>query len=363
MPTKWLRCMNETRNKFFQLLRFAVGASSQPPEIEREEYASIYALANKQAVTGIAFDGIARIGKDAKIDPTLLLRWLSLSKQIEKQNCRLNKAAVGVSDYFAKKGFKTCILKGQGNALMYPQPLHRTPGDIDIWVSGTPSETIRFVHSVSPSEKSSYHHIDFPAYKGIEVEVHYRPCYLQNFLHNTRLQRYFQKHVQEQFSHCVQTQEGDFAAPTAEFNAVYQLVHIYNHLFQEGIGLRQIMDYYFVMQNVEYSLRETLQRDLLHLGLWHFAGAVMYVLREVLDLQEDKMIAPVDERRGRLLLEEIMQGGNFGQHDERRTLGRGAIGHNIQRLVRDLRLVRFYPSEALSEPLFRLWHWCWRKVH
>lgn len=355
--------MSEIRNKFFQLLRFAIGTSSLPPEIEREGYASIYALAKKQAVTGIAFDGIARIGKDAKIDPNLLLKWLGVSKQIEKQNCRLNQAAVEVSKHFAKEGFKTCILKGQGNALMYPKPLHRSPGDIDIWLSGTPSEIVRFVHAVSPREKASYHHIDFPAYKGIEIEVHYRPCYLQNIIHNARLQRYFREHAQEQFSHRVPTPEGDFATPTAAFNAVYQLVHIYNHLFQEGIGLRQIMDYYFVVQQVEGSMRDTLQRDLRRLGLWRFAGAMMYVLHEVLGLQVDKMIAPIDRKRGEFLLDEIMRGGNFGQYDRRYSLGDSAFAHNVQRLIRDWRLLRYYPAEAMSEPFFRLWHWCWRMCH
>ena len=45
-------------------------------------------------------------------------------------------AAIHVSEWFRKKGFRTCILKGQGNAMMYPNPCSRTPGDFDIWVEG-----------------------------------------------------------------------------------------------------------------------------------------------------------------------------------------------------------------------------------
>lgn len=51
---------------------------------------------------------------------------------LEKANIRLNDAAIQVSEWFRKKGFRTCILKGQGNALMYPNPYSRTPDDIDI---------------------------------------------------------------------------------------------------------------------------------------------------------------------------------------------------------------------------------------
>ena len=103
-----------------------------------------------------------------------------------------------------------------------------------------------------------------------------------------------------------------------------------------------------------------LERELKHLGLWKFAGAMMYVLHKVTGLTEDKMIAPMDAKRGKLLLEEIVEGGNFGQHDERYAFGHDALGHNLQRLFRDWRLVKYYPAEASSEPIFRIWHFFWR---
>lgn len=245
---------------------------------------------------------------------------------------------------------------------MYPCPAHRTPGDIDIWVSGKPSEVILFVHSIAPKEKASYHHIDFPAINGIPEEVHYRPCYLQNPLFNHRLQQWFSRKADKQFLHKVRIEDEEVAIPTARFNVIYQLVHIYNHLFQEGIGLRQMVDYYFVLVNNDEVLviRDTLQRELKYLGLWKFAGAMMYVLHKVLGLSKEKMIAPMDEKRGKMLFAEILNGGNFGQFDERYGFGHSSFGHNIQRLCRDLRLVRYYPAEALSEPIFRTWHFFWR---
>ena len=107
-------------------------------------------------------------------------------------------------------------------------------------------------------------------------------------------------------------------------------------------------------------IRDTLQEELKHLGLWKFAGAVMYVLHEALELLEEKMIAPMDERRGKLLAAEILSGGNFGPYNERYGFGHSSFGHNLQRLCRDLRFVRFYPAEALSEPISRVWHFFWR---
>lgn len=346
--------------KFFQLLRLAIGSSMEVPQIAKEEWPFIYGLAQKQALLGIAFDGMRKMGASAEVYPDLLMMWMGKCKQIERRNYKHLAAVVKAVGWFRKKGFRSCVLKGAGNALLYPNPMHRVSGDIDVWMEGRPSEVIAFVRSIAPKEKASYHHIEFPALDDIPVEVHYRPCYLQNPWHNYRLQGFFATMAQDQFAHEVRVEQGAFATPTASFNAIYQLAHIYNHLFQEGIGLRQLLDYYFIMLNVEGGVSN---ESLCRLGLWKFAGAVMYVLHEVFALPEDKMIAPKDERRGRLLLEDVLRGGNFGQHDESHPHSQGAVGHNILRLKRDLRLLRYYPEEALAEPFFRLWHFVWRRRH
>ena len=104
------------------------------------------------------------------------------------------------------------------------------------------------------------------------------------------------------------------------------------------------------------------QRELKYLGLWKFAGAVMYVLKEVLGLAEDKMIVPVDEKRGRLLLAEILDGGNFGRHFTKYAgFTHQSMGKKyFLKIWRNMHFVRYYPAEALCEPLFRTWHFFWR---
>ena len=42
-------------------------------------------------------------------------------------------------------------------------------------------------------------------------------------------------------------EQGEIAIPTVEFNLIFQLTHIYAHLMNEGIGLRQLLDYYYVL--------------------------------------------------------------------------------------------------------------------
>ena len=183
-------------------------------------------------IYSVLFDGIKKLPAEyVGMKKELLLQWMAESQMLEKANVRLNDAAIHVSEWFRKKGFRTCILKGQGNALMYPNPYSRTPGDIDIWVEGEDKRVISFVRSISPHEKACYHHIEFPSYKGVEVEVHYRPSFLLCFWHNRKLQKYYERVKEEQFSHRVMLEEqGEIAIPTMEFNLIFQLTHIYAHL-------------------------------------------------------------------------------------------------------------------------------------
>ena len=442
---------------FFDFLRFSIGPKSEiPSSLKEADWKALYAIAQKQCLVGILFDGIKKLpAEHVGMEKELLLQWMAESQMLEKANVRLNDAAIQVSEWFRKKGLRTCILKGQGNALLYPNPYSRTPGDIDIWVEGGDKRVISFVRSISPHEKACYHHIEFPSYKGVEVEVHYRPSFLLCFWHNRKLQKYYERVKEEQFSHLVMLgEQGEIAIPTAEFNLIFQLTHIFSHLMNEGIGLRQLLDYYYVLCDFYkvyqksskitpslFTLKEgstshpdpltlrgeggnrptrcseplrskdggpskvspncagwdrrdaigdmtsataststdtsataarssfavnssaaidRVQKELKELGLWKFAGGIMYIMHEVFGMPASRLIVPPNEKYGKFVLNEVLEAGNFGKHDARNRFGRSKLGHNLQRVYRDIRLVRYFPAEALCEPLFRTWHFFWR---
>ena len=356
--------MLEQQKIFFDFLRFCIGSAKEIPDSLKEaDWKELYSIAKKQCLVGVLFDGIKKLPAEyVGMKKELLLQWMAESQMLEKANVRLNDAAIQVSEWFWKKGFRTCILKGQGNALMYPNPYSRTPGDIDIWVEGGDKRGISFVRSISPHEKACYHHIEFPSYKGIEVEVHYRPSFLLCFWHDRKLQKYYERVKEEQFSHRVMLgKEGEVAIPTAEFNVIFQLTHIFSHLMNEGIGLRQLLDYYYVLISDDLLLiRDRVQKKLKELGLWKFAGGIMYIMQEVFGMPASQLIIPPNEKYGKFVLNEVLEAGNFGRHDERYWFGKSKLGHNLQRVYRDIRLVTYFPAEALCEPIFRTWHFFWR---
>ena len=65
-----------------------------------------------------------------------------------------------------------------------------------------------------------------------------------------------------------------------------------------GIGLRQICDYYLLLQNSTAEVRQEVAAKLKAFGLRHIAGALMWVLAEVLHLEEEKMYCRPDSYRG-----------------------------------------------------------------
>ena len=89
------------------------------------------------------------------------------------------------------------------------------------------------------------------------------------------------------------------------------------------------------------------------------------MLVNVLGLPENYLITKPNARYGQQLMREMMAGGNFGKYDERLLSGtyQSKLVANLQRLVRDARMVVYYPSECLWELWFRMWHWIWRKKH
>lgn len=360
-------------------LRYCIDPQQCIPIIT--DWNALFAFMKEQALLGVGFHGIERMKKEGVDVPrNVLLQWYAVSEQIKQRNVLMNKRCVELVEMLKKDGFESCILKGQGNMVLYPESYSRMSGDIDVFV--LPVGNVNFNCGISigqrrkvvmeyvrrrfPLAKIRYQHIDYPVYPDVEVEMHFIPTAKNSPIYNRRLQRWVEGRMAEQCHHFVELPDGAglVATPTVEFNVIYQLSHLMHHFFDEGIGLRQMMDYYYLLRKTKNGLGfrdENTERTLRYLGLYKFAGAVMWVLHEVFGLEEKFYIVPTDEWRGKLLLEEIIKGGNFGHFS-------GLTDHSIGtkyflKIKRNMRFVRAYPAEALCEPVFRTWHFFWRLLN
>ena len=288
-----------------------------------EDWQRMFQMAEEQTVTSFVFPALGILNKNGQKPPLeLLYEWIGLAEQVKAQNVLMNREAARLTALFEKEGHQTAILKGQANARLYSNPMSRQPGDIDIWVSGGKErvvQTLRNLHLIdggisryhsAGKAEDSYHHIHLPKNEnGVDVEVHFRPSSGNyNPFTNRRLQKYLNQEIERENE---MVGEG-FRVPSIRFALLMQLAHIQRHALSSGVGLRQVIDYYYLLKSDAGHERETIKGKLKEMGLDHIAGALMWVMREVFLMDEGWMIANPDEKRGRMLLDIIMTGGNFG---------------------------------------------------
>ena len=355
---------DNTSELFFQLVRYAIDERNPAPQIGAEEWEAMYDMARKQSITGVVFEAVPRMDQDVSIPRQLKMKWFFQVNKIKNRNILVNQCSAKLVDMFRQEGFECCVLKGQGNAMMYPNPYIRISGDIDLQVKGGREMVVQYVKKRFPHTKTAYQHVDYPIFKKVPVEVHYLPVYMNNPVYNRRLKKWFDDQSDEMYGHEVALPDdaGQITVPSLRFNLVFQMAHLLHHFLDEGIGLRHMLDYYYLLQRVyQEKLSDGLADLFDRLGLRKFAGAVMYIMHDVLGLEEKYLIVPADKGRGETLLEEILRGGNFGKHS-------GLTEHSLAskhflKYWRTMHFIREYPAEALCEPVFRTWHFFWRLKH
>lgn len=327
-------------NLFFELLHVVVGNStclSHTPSAK--EWKGLYALAYDHALLGVCFSSLNILDKQEQLSEMSLqlkMHWLGMAVQIRKRNLLMNQRCVELQRILEQSGFRTYIMKGQGNAALYNNVQNsengcenkefdlsslRQSGDIDIYLEGGYDRVMEYVNKTFPTKEVNELEIYYHCFKDTEVEIHYLP-FVMDGPKNKVLQQFFAEESEACFKNRITLDNsGDICVPTITFNLVLQLVHIHHHLFYEGIGLRQLMDYYFLLLKASDSSVDSIERSkkVIHqLGLDRFAAALMYVLQIVFGLERDKMLWCPSEKDGIFLLNEIMRSGNFGQSDIRK---------------------------------------------
>lgn len=350
-------------------------------------------MAKKQSLVGICFAGLQKLYNSVNQEPSTqnpqpnstqnqepitqnldevqYLTWMGMAAKIQQRNETVNRQCVDLQNRLSADGLLSAILKGQGVGQLYAEHLRglRQSGDIDVWVEGGLDAVLQLADKYGVKPVVAEHHVDLPVFDSTDVEAHFTPSYLRCPWHNKRLQEWMT------FENCVSKEKNKLGmvVPTTEFNLVFLMLHAYRHLTSEGVGLRQVMDYYFVLrasyenenQNTSTgsAQAENLLKTMDSLGLMRFAGAMMYVLQEVFGMKRDELLCEPDEKEGRYLLNEIMTGGNFGHYDNRVKVAANEtkMTRFIRQTKRNVHQLTHYPTEAFFSPWWRAKIWVWRK--
>lgn len=323
----------------FTLIRLAFGAGEDESanfNVETaEEWSLLYSLASKLAVLGIAYAGICKLPKDRRPPLDLAFQWASEAEAIRGHNRLVNDEARRLTELFAGEGRRTAILKGAANARLYPDKFMRQCGDIDIWISGGRDSVVELLDRMDllekdapsvPGHKKTYEekyaearrmlcvakhhvHVVHSAAK-VSVEAHFL---VSSGNRNPFTDKRIMRFLDAEIAYLELVPEG-FYVPSLKFALAMQLAHIQTHFMAGGIGLKQITDYYVLLQLADDSERLEIAKNLRTFGLLRVARALMWVLGHIYGLERDCMLCEPSERYGKWMLEVILEGGNFGHY-------------------------------------------------
>lgn len=346
-----------------QLIQVALSHGKCLPYMpSADDWKQMYYEACKQAIAGICFEGVLRLPKEQQPPLGLLLQWFALAEQIKQRNRLLNARAKELTEKFAEGGFLSCVLKGQGVAELYNAKsgerseksglgTYRQSGDIDLWVDGERDIVLNYAKTFGSILSIDNKHANFECFKDVVVEIHFIPLFFFNPFTNKRFKGWLSEVRNRQFN----VNNLGFASPTISFNLVFSIIHINRHFFESGIGLRQLMDYYFILLHSTCEEREAAYRVLCNLEMGRFMGAVMYVLQKMFLLEEEYQLCSPSEKYGEQLMKVIIKGGNFGHSDPKnRRKAWPFIKRTLLNIRHFSRLLTSYPSEILWYPYWKL---------
>lgn len=342
---------------FIELIQVAIACRSTLSRIpSAEDWQELFIQAKRQSLIGVCFYGVAQIKHQHQNLPNeLYLKWLALAVKIKQQNEKMNALSIAVYDKLTSDGFDCCILKGQAIASFYGLELRelRQSGDIDAFVISEPELVIKYIkNNTSQKVEASYKHIHWDYFESTNVDLHYRLSASRNLVRNAKLQKWAKSLVAEQ-----DLQHNDvlqFKTLSKEHNVVFILYHIFWHFLYEGVGLRQIMDlYYILISNEDIDVIDQVKTYIHKFKIEKFTSALMWVLKELFAIDDKYLLLPPDKKEGQFLLSEIFKSGNMGHYDNR------IIGtHSTSRIIRLIRKTKHYlrltfhfPSELIWTPI------------
>ena len=338
-------------NTYIDFIRYAIHQDMPVPEgADKIDWADYLDFCYRQGVVGLVFDGLER--SELRIPQMTLLEWIGAAESIKQQNKVLNKRTVQIFKFFQDKGLRCAVLKGQANGVMYPNPELRSPGDIDIWVDSDRRELINLVRNVTPDSHFDVYHIKFPLYQDVMVEVHYVPSWMIDKRKNRKLQLYINRIKEEQFNNKITLDRHVIASLTNGFNLVYQMLHMYGHFFESRNNLKQLIDYYYLLkQDIKETDRLAAKRIIEELELTKYTSGVMWILREILGADEQRLIVEPNERIGKAVWEGVEEYGDFSDNKLFRV---------IEQIVGNFKVFRLFPTTVLYSPIHFLWHQLWK---
>ena len=331
-------------NPFFELIQVAMGQREcleQGPS--DEEWQQIHLMALRQGLQGICYRGIERLFDfGLRIPQDLSIDWMAAAESISEENQRLQQRCARLQRDMAAAKVRLSFLNEVGSLCFYPEELQPLcePTVIDVFVDGSMNKVIGYAKK--KSRKAVVYDYKFLTLKlggGVKMRARGRAEMCANILRNRRLQKWLRRN----HNYCFLTTDG-LTRPTATMMAFLMMLHLQQCFLYDGITMRQLLDYYYVLRRLEGRFRPfrdgvTINQLFKTFGLTKFAQGMMWVMQEAFGLSKDYMPCEMSRSDGEYIIDVVMAGKrNY------------------------LSLLLKYPGDILWYPVWLTWHAIWRNV-
>lgn len=345
-------------HSFRNLLLISMGRmSSFEKDPTPATWTMLFNMARVQSLTGVLYDALPGLPEKQRPPQELAGRWRREAEKIAEVYTLHEGRIAELSAILARLGLHGCILKGTGLSRLYPRPERRMCGDIDVWIEGGRDRIIAaFEDAGYPVYGIIYQEAKAAVFDDTQVEIHFHASKMYNPFCNARLQRWLRAHSPISAAETL-------SYPSASFNAVFCMAHMYRHYLEGGIGMRQMMDYYHVLKQLSPSGRKEAFKTLKRLGMKKFTAAVMTSMWYNFALEDEYLLCGRDMKLGGRLINDVINMGNFGIMDGRNYAreGESAFSRFRRKNRRVFSNLHYYPREVLWSPFARLAQYVWRR--
>lgn len=251
-----------TYDLLFSLLRSALLGETCPVEIDN--FAALLHEAQRQAVDGLLY-ALPQLSVGEEERP-LLKQWIGGLLPLEMANRQMNQVVVELARAFDAAHLRYVLLKGQSCATVYPRPLLRRAGDIDLYIAPQHFEEAKCVlqNLGFVFDHQTLLHEVFDR-NGINVELHRALQPMQWPPAVKHLKQMMHKEVDTvgEWQHFVEINGYNVPILPPHLNVVLLTAHIMVHATHLGIGLRQLVDWGMVLTTYAHRLDRALLKNAL----------------------------------------------------------------------------------------------------
>lgn len=239
---------------FLQLIKLGIGTASTASLPDKVDWSEIEDLAVKQGLSAVMVDGVEKLSGLQRPPQELLLQWIGESLQSYEYRFGLYKKAIAeMAAFYNCHGYKMMVLKGYACSLDWPKPEHRPCGDIDIWLFGKQKEGDELMTKEKGVEIDNDHKIHTVfSWGDFIVENHYEFFDHKRYRSLAKLEQVLEEMAKdcrfEKMEDAMTSSSTKVYIPSANFHALFLIIHALNHFASIGINLRQVLDWAFFME-------------------------------------------------------------------------------------------------------------------